>query len=282
VELERRALMLLGDPAYQGEVRGIPILLPASHKLPIYVGQHPLYDTLPRRVAAFVRRTLGPLVMIDVGANVGDTILLCGEAEGDAFLGVEAHAPYVAYLRHNTRSLRSCVVVEALCAATSVPEVAIQAYAHDGTARVVSSAEGTRLRQVSLDDLLAELTFPAPNFLKVDTDGSDLEVLRGARGLLVRRRPLVLFECDGKDATYADSLTGIMASFAAAGYVSALVYGNLGELRLQVGLQDLEPLLRLLRSLAGQDKAYLDLLVLAPAHLGLAEEEAGFFASSGG
>jgi Methyltransferase FkbM domain len=43
-----------------------------------------------------------------------------------------------------------------------------------------------------LDDLLPAETIA---FIKVDVEGAELEVLRGAQGILARCKPIVYFEC---------------------------------------------------------------------------------------
>src|SRR5258705_12629919 len=77
LELIRRILIRLGDPPYSTEIRGKRIILPISHKLPIHIADFPLYDTLPARIANYLRSRDGTLIMVDVGANVGDTIVSC-------------------------------------------------------------------------------------------------------------------------------------------------------------------------------------------------------------
>lgn len=51
-----------------------------------------------------------------------------------------------------------------------------------------------------LDDLVRQLRMPAPDFVKVDVEGLEVAVLRGARGTLERSRPRLFIEVHGPDA----------------------------------------------------------------------------------
>ena len=48
-----------------------------------------------------------------------------------------------------------------------------------------------------LDDLIAERNWPAPDFIKVDTEGVELAVLKGAAKTLAAHKPELLVELDG-------------------------------------------------------------------------------------
>jgi len=48
-----------------------------------------------------------------------------------------------------------------------------------------------------LDDLIAERSWPAPDFIKVDTEGVELAVLKGAVNTLATHQPELLIEMDG-------------------------------------------------------------------------------------
>lgn len=70
----------------------------------------------------------------------------------------------------------------------------------------------------TLDDLVGARRGLA--LLKLDLEGGEFDALRGARRLLERERPLVLFECARQNAAalYGYSAEDYFAFFAAAGY----------------------------------------------------------------
>src|SRR6266498_4128896 len=113
LEFMRRVLIFLGDPSYRTTIHGKEILLPVSHKLPIYVANYPYYDELPVRLTNYLRKKDGFLAMVDVGANIGDTILSCFAQVDDRFLGVEVNPDFVWYLRQNCAKVQNFSLVEA-------------------------------------------------------------------------------------------------------------------------------------------------------------------------
>jgi hypothetical protein len=71
----------------------------------------------------------------------------------------------------------------------------------------------------TLDRLLAEGLTRAPDLIKIDTEGGELAVLRGARELLAAHRPLVVFEHSVKIADLAGyTLDSVWAELEPHGY----------------------------------------------------------------
>jgi FkbM family methyltransferase len=78
-------------------------------------------------------------------------------------------------------------------------EPARSTFNDDIAERIKSSEEyltfETRVER--LDDLIAERQWPAPDFIKIDTEGTELAVLKGARNTLAAHHPGLLIELDG-------------------------------------------------------------------------------------
>jgi hypothetical protein len=66
-----------------------------------------------------------------------------------------------------------------------------------GTAGRGVLTEGSSVEVLTLDELLEKHVLSAPvNFIKIDTDGYDLDVIHGAWKTIERDGPVILVECD--------------------------------------------------------------------------------------
>jgi FkbM family methyltransferase len=142
------------------------------------------------------------MTFYDIGANIGFFSLLAARLVGPTgrVTSFEADPEVAARLReHIARNNFSQVTVvekavwsgqQAVPFLRTDPGVSPDR----GLGHVVSTASaGTiEVEGVSLDDYIA--AYPAPDFLKCDVEGAELEVFRGAHRLLREKRPGILCE----------------------------------------------------------------------------------------
>jgi FkbM family methyltransferase len=249
------------------DVRGVKLFLPSSHPLPTFVANFEHYDkALPSFMRWLCDQSTERILLIDVGANVGDTAALVAAATGQhrvSFLCVEPDVEAIPYLRTNTQDLEVEIIAAIVGAASSdCGPLGIKRY-RDGTAATMESATGNRI--LSLDDLLCDR---APDVLKIDTDGYDGHVLRGALRCLQRHRPHIFLEYSPYHLrTYGQDDPSLVVSLLRdVGYSSAIVYDNrghpIGVFRL--GQAELEMVLHYVDIRSGM---YADLLVSCDAEM---------------
>jgi len=280
LELMRRILIWMGDPPYSTDIRGRRLELPVSHKLPIYVAECPLYDTLPTRIANYLRSRDGMLMMVDIGANVGDTIVACSlDANKDQFLGVEANPEFVTYLRKNTSNLRDVELVEAFCHSGAAEQTQVRIESVGGTARVNESTDGFALPKKTVDEILTEHPkYENFNFLKVDTDGNDFDILKGASKSIRKSRPIILMECDVfENVHYVEDVMTAIASLAEVGYSTVIAYDNLGNYFSTFAATDPASFLEAIIYQVISGFGYYDLLFLSEKDIEFAHYEKQFF-----
>jgi FkbM family methyltransferase len=153
----------------------------------------------------------------DVGANVGFTAVLAARlvtAEG-AVVCFEPLPDNVRQIKYNASLNRFAHV--------RVQQVALGK--EDGEAEFVLSSSPTwgrlatsgftpekvgttRVPVRRLDTLVAEEGLPAPDFIKVDVEGAEADVLAGAAHLLDSARPVLLIETHGTNRAVVDALAG--------------------------------------------------------------------------
>jgi len=276
-----RTFTVLGDGGIRTEIRGKILSMPISHRLPLVVANCPIYDELLTRLSHFLRNRYSMFCMVDVGANIGDTILACANDPADRFLAVEVNQRFLKYLRQNCAKIPNLTVVEALCADENA-EVKITVAQRNGTASVRHETVGRPARKMTLDSIVESAGLGQPvRLIKIDTDGYDFQVLRGAGLTIGRDQPAVLFESDVFGNTrYVQDLLQQLANFAASGYERAVVYDSLGFLFDVVDLRAPERLTYALLYQLNRRVGYFDVLVMKEPDLeSFLQTERSYFAS---
>lgn len=150
-----------------------------------------------------LQRYLRPeMTFYDLGANIGFFSLLAARLVGEQgrVIAFEADPEIAARLReHVDRNGFRCVTVVEKAVWSKGSKVLFErvdlATSPDrGLGHVVntSSANTIEIEAVTLDDFAR--TSRAPDFIKCDVEGGEVEVFRGARGLLAEKRPGILCE----------------------------------------------------------------------------------------
>lgn len=173
-------------------LHGEEVVLNAGYAYPAFSRRWPTYnDPLVEVVHQASVAARRPVSLVDVGAAVGDTVLLVRDraaGDVDAFHCVEGDPEFFGYLERNLGG-RSDTTLHFAMLSDEPGEEAQLVRIHSGTA----SAQGSRRSPTTTLDLLLEGTGPV-DVLKSDTDGFDGKVLAGATGILDEYQPAVIFE----------------------------------------------------------------------------------------
>lgn len=167
-------------------------------------------------------------IVFDIGANTGYYALLASSAVGPSgqVHAFEMQPAMSAILRRNVRrnGLGNVRVVDAAC--WSAPgEAAIEPHGDPGSARLGFFTGGVRVPLTTIDDYVATAGVSRLDFLLVDAEGADFEILKGAATVLERFRPAVLAEVHhlGAFRGSEDAMRAFMARF---GYSARTVWGE--------------------------------------------------------
>jgi FkbM family methyltransferase len=181
------------DPEINIRVGNRVILAPLSHNLSNLLSEYPHYDTALPRIAEYINNFMGNLTMIDVGANIGDSVTIVEQKVQGKFLCIEPSSKYFPYLVKNTSKVKGAVV-ENVGAGEFDTEIFADMDEHRGSMRLRTSSTNT-LSIIKIDSLLKYYPdFKNANLLKIDTDGFDYKTIRGAAELLNNFHPFIYFE----------------------------------------------------------------------------------------
>ena len=165
-----------------------------------------------REVQDVLQKYLQPgMTFYDVGANIGFFSLLGARlvGAGGRVIAFEADPDIAARLReHAARAEGTPISVEeAAVWSSSDPVFFARADADISPDRGVGHVVGTGgaeaaagtilMKTVFLDDYASKVG--APNFIKCDVEGAEVEVIRGATKLLIEKKPIILCEMHGEE-----------------------------------------------------------------------------------
>lgn len=229
------------DPACLIHVRDVelPLRVPLSHRMPLYRAKHRRYDALPTELAGVIRKSRGALRMIDVGANVGDTILSTAPRAGDRYLAIEPHPDFFPYLVANTQGMEGVTCLQLACGESSGMLGFDPASGGTAAPRVGGLARH-QVPVLPLDQVWADQWRHASvNFLKVDTDGFDIDVLHGAVRLLRSQQPWVFYECDVRLTDNGlERHLEMRKLLGDAGYREVIAFDNVGRQVARIDVED--------------------------------------------
>jgi FkbM family methyltransferase len=142
-------------------------------------------------------------VVYDVGANYGYYTLVAA-ALADAVYAFEPVSSTYVVLRQNVdRNRLSNVEIVRLALGAESATRPITLYSASGSNSIARPPESVEHLEIkgfenvpvrTLDSLLADRQIRPPDLIKIDTEGSELAVLCGARSTLASYRPLLIFE----------------------------------------------------------------------------------------
>lgn len=274
----REILARRWDPVIRVAIGKRGLDLPLSHQLPLYLHESESYDRVLPRVAKAMR-VAGPLRVIDVGANVGDTAALVADAVADVeLLCVEGSARFFPLLEANVQRRGIRATCERSYCGEGDGGIALSVAEQDGNGRLYtprsfrpSKGVAREARLLSLDTLLLGYPrFRDAELLKTDTEGFDLQVLRGAREMLVRTRPVLFVEYHPQLLREShDDPRGLAPLLTAAGYRHAVAFTNLGRMHSRIDLLQPGAVSGLDADIDSREVHYFDLLVTPPEREGL-------------
>ncbi len=241
LRLARRGILKAADPIVEYQLGPAQLALPLSHDLPYIRAWATRYGDNFVRIVAELNRQEGPVPVIDVGANVGDTVALVREVGEHPVLCVEGSAEYLPLLRANVAPLGD-VEIEPVFVGPATLSGTYALHASQGTAelRLTTPDEGGATI-VPVDGILERHPrFAHTRLLKIDTDGFDALVLRSAEALLRQSHPVLFFEYFPDLAPEPDRLPEVFSYLAGLGYHRGLVYDATGDFLVGANLDDAE------------------------------------------
>ena len=232
-----RAILNFFRKTKKYRISDIEILMNSDHQLPIFQEKFPLYDAfLPHLVSRIPTGWV-----IDVGANVGDTIVAMLQKCESNFLGIEPDPLYYSYLEKNVANLppnyqRRVDTIRAFVSSTSRPLVTLRS---QGTASSISADENTECPSLTGDEILSRklINNQEVRLIKIDTDGNDYDCIFAFADTLLKSEPLLFWENAVYDVKQFEGNRLLYAFLEKLGYEKIAIFDNFGNFILTCSME---------------------------------------------
>jgi FkbM family methyltransferase len=229
----------------QVKVGNFELTLPTSNPLIITYTEQKDFATEISRLVNYVYDKYADLTFLDVGANTGDTVAVVKSAKDVPVISIEGDEFSYSYLKRNTAQFSNVTIFNNfLGEKKGAIEADLQKKGWNTTI-VPGKGNGNKIDMITLDDLL---TTNFPNnvvsqikLLKIDTEGFDTIIIRGALNYIQAIKPVIYFEYnrDNMQAINEDGLATIR-SLESLGYKTILFFDDRGRFILSTDMADKE------------------------------------------
>ena len=211
---------------------------PSNHQLINILATYPDYSQNIGRLSKIVKDKYSDLYIIDVGANIGDTVIFIRNEINCAILAVEGDAEFYNFLKLNTENIDNVLLAKAFLDEFD-HNVFVDINKSRGTLSLSSKGSDEITEFIKLDTLLQKFSsFNNAKILKVDTDGYDIKILKGAADFIAKTKPVIFFEYDVNFYASPKILIDIIKFLEEKGYSKILIYDNFGRFIMQINIID--------------------------------------------
>ncbi len=195
------------------------------------------------RLSLCISHKYPDLIVIDIGANVGDTIAVIKTAIDIPVIGIEGDPISYRFMEKNVAQFTDVFLIkEFLGEKKETVKVELEKTGWNTTlVPVKGSNSGQAISLKTLDAVLMEKGLESRNLklLKIDTEGFDTIILRGATDLINNHHPVLYFEFNksNMNAINEDGLSTLF-SLEKFGYRTIIFFDNKGRYLLSASISD--------------------------------------------
>jgi FkbM family methyltransferase len=238
----RRLRLSLSDPPVNFSLGTNRLRIPLSHELPFYKRRLPDYALNLGKVSLHVGRKYPDLTMIDVGANVGDSVAIVRNNSDHPVLCLEGEPRFFQLLQENTRHLPAVEIEQTFIGAVGDHISSVSASRGNAQVRLGSSPSSANICTLS-EALSRHPQFASAKLLKIDAEGFDCRIIAAEAGLLRRAKPILFFEYDPKSCELVgQEAFPVFAQLSSMGYSTILIYQNVGRYLMSINLDQIDGL----------------------------------------
>lgn len=236
------------------------IKLGRDHNLPSVLAVYPKYGENLVNLARVVSNKYTSLKIIDIGANVGDTVAtLLNDNPKYKILSIEGDESYLKILYENFGSNPSVKIFENFLGSKN-ETIRTSVQRKNGTLKInkINNDKESLVTVVTLDSLLENnRECIDAKLLKIDTDGYDNKIIRGAVKYLSDIKPVIFFEYDSKLLKENNEIgVDIFDMLEELGYKTLVFFDNYGRFLVSVDIKEKKTINQLHRYIDNTNSAF--------------------------
>jgi FkbM family methyltransferase len=238
----RHLRLSLSDPPVNFSLGPHRLRVPLSHELPFYKRRLPDYALNLGEISLHARRKYPSMTMIDIGANVGDSVAVVRNFSDHPVFCLEGEPRFFKLLQENTVHLPAVEIEQTFIGAAGDHVSSVSA--SRGNAQVRLGSAPSRANICTLSEVLSRHPrFASAKLLKIDAEGFDCRIIGAEAEFLRRARPILFFEYDPKSCELVgQEAFPVFAQLSSLGYSTVVIYQNVGKYLMSLNLDQFDAL----------------------------------------
>lgn len=204
-----------------------------DHQLPAFIKYPSVYSKNLPRLTVDVLKKYPNFTMIDVGANIGDTVALSRSECFFPIVCIDADDDFFELLRNNIKQFEGVTCYKQLLGEKD-ETIKAELSKSIETARLKSSENSSTasVQVITLDTFIDNhKEIKLPKVLKIDTDGYDMKIVRGGLNYIESVKPIIFIEYDPIFLfDQGDNGVDTLLILEGKGYEDVIFYDNVGKL----------------------------------------------------
>ena len=237
----RRLILRFCDPVVSHRIGQHQLLFPLSHNFPIDDVANPKELRNIARIAKMANDKFRSFRFIDIGANVGDTPAILRNMSYFPIFCLEGDETYYSFLVKNVAAFPEVHTLRSLVGEADQEVEGMLVHNYGGSKQVkLGSGPHGNLHIRNLQGILRDFPdFMTSKMLKIDTDGYDCKIIRGALKWLGDFKPIIFFEYDPNHLEeQMDDGISVFQTLREIGYENMLLYEGNGDFMFSSKLTD--------------------------------------------
>jgi len=221
------------------------ILMPGNNPQISVYKYYPDANTQLARLAGIIMGKYTEATMIDIGANVGDTIAVVRSQINIPIIAIEGDQFSFSFLKKNTGQFPDVSILNQFLGEEK-KDMLVSMEKEGWNNTIIPDEKGSKkLELKTLDEVLAEnnLNNSRIKLLKIDTEGFDTIILRGCRKTIAKDLPVIYLEYNGESMNkIGENGLDTLLSLRELGYNTIHFYDCINNLIMVSTLDDTDTL----------------------------------------